>query len=96
MSMRLSFKEESRNDWTRCVAEGGALPTGDIQLGAILRIADATELMAKNHNRMQADLEYYKKAHAEQQRIISKLQRRISSLKGVITHMKKSSQPLDS
>lgn len=40
------YKQESRKDWFSTLPEGQGLSIEHLQLGAILRIADATELMA--------------------------------------------------
>ena len=50
-----SFREQSRRDLAS-LKEGN--PTNEeIQLGAILRMADATELMASNYTQLQKDRE---------------------------------------
>lgn len=42
------YKEESRKPWHRI----GNLEPGDLELGCLQRIADATELMAREHQNL--------------------------------------------
>lgn len=60
----------------------------EISTGALQRIADASELMAKNHEKMERDLNYLKERHRENLARISKLERSNAALKGVITRLK--------
>lgn len=51
------FKEASRNDsWGVTLSDNDNLTIDQIQLGAILRIADASEAMAKNNNNLLDDV----------------------------------------
>jgi len=81
------FKEESRKNW--CADQDDALSEGQIKLGCILRIADATELMSKNHQELIRERDNYKKWYEEERDKKNHLMRRIISLKGVITKIKK-------
>lgn len=49
MSDTISMKDASRKNWAIVKDRLDDLSTLEIQLGAILRIADATEAMAKRH-----------------------------------------------
>jgi hypothetical protein len=82
-----SYREESKKDWG--TGNQDALSLEQIQLGALLRIADATEAMAKNYIRMQDDLEYYKKHYREQKIEIAHLSRSNRALKGHFRRLKK-------
>jgi hypothetical protein len=84
-----SYKEESRRNWGKKLNDGEALDTGLIQLGAILRIADATELMASNFLSLQAEVQRLRESKTMWMNIAAKEQRRVASLKGVITKLKK-------
>ena len=59
-----------------------------ISTGALQRIADATELMAKNYIKLQDDAAMYKRWYNESREQKEKLYRQISALKGVITELK--------
>lgn len=84
-----SYRDSSRvNYGTNDDAK--SLTLEQINTGSLLRIADATELMAKNHIQLQNDLDWYKKRYPEQREEIAHLNNRIRSLKGVITRLKKS------
>lgn len=67
---KISLKDASRVDWVSDPVKPGSNYPGDtnIQLGCLMRIANATEAMATEYTRMQRDLEYYKKWYAEKQR----------------------------
>lgn len=59
-----------------------------ISTGSLQRIADATELMARNYLELQKERDNYKKGYYEKREQIEKLYRQISALKGVITKLK--------
>jgi hypothetical protein len=60
-----------------------------VKIGALQRIADACELMAKNYIVLQEDAALYKRWYEEREAKIDHLLGRIASLKGVITKMKR-------
>ncbi len=60
-----------------------------VQLGCMQRIADATEKMASNYQKMEADLEMYKRWYNQKNERIKKLNYEIRTLKGHITRLKK-------
>jgi hypothetical protein len=84
-----NWKDESRKDWATKLADGETLSTEKIQLGAILRIADATELMASEQIKMKNDLEWYKRRYYEQTLEIQEIKRSNAALRGHITRLKK-------
>ena len=59
-----------------------------ISTGSLQRIADATELMAKNFIALQNDRDMYKRWYYEGNAKNTKLCKQISALKGVITKLK--------
>ena len=90
------YREVSRCDWGRSHEEGAPLNktfnNADIQLGALLRIADATEAMAKNWRQLVAERD---EAVASRDRAFErerKLEYRVAALRGVITRMKRGSR----
>lgn len=87
MSQHISFREHSRQDYGRM--DGGKLTVEQISCGALLRIADATEAMARNHVQMQADLDYYKTLSETRAEVINRLERSTAALRGTITKLKK-------
>jgi hypothetical protein len=60
-----------------------------LQTGALLRIADATELMAKNHIELQNELERNKRWFNQEREYRVAEQKTNSNLKGQITKLKK-------
>jgi hypothetical protein len=83
----LSYREESRRDWG--IDSANAMNLDRIKAGAILRIADATEAMAKNYLALQEERDRYKRWYEERQRRVLHLERSNAALRGVITRMKK-------
>jgi hypothetical protein len=88
MGKQVSIKSNSRKDW--------GYPEGDFKLntseiitqGAIMRIADATEVMARSYNDLIRDRDNYKRYYSEQCDRVQKLHKTISALKGHITRLK--------
>lgn len=60
----------------------------NIQTSCMMRMADAAELMASNYVKLQQDMDYYKRLYRESRGQIEVLNKKISSLRGVITRMK--------
>ena len=89
MSEFKSYRDQSRLNWG---SENESLhkDTDRIKLGAHLRIADAMELMAKNHAQLIEERDRFKRWWQEEQSKVSKLYRRVAALRGVITRLKKS------
>jgi hypothetical protein len=85
----VSFRKGSRVNWGRS-HEGGIQPDSETQLGAILRIADATELMAQRHQELIDERDRYKKFYDNEWVRHKVSKRRIAALKGVITKLKRS------
>jgi hypothetical protein len=81
------FRDESRREYGT-EAEGG-VSLDQMNAGSLQRIADATEMMAQNHIRLQSDLAQYKRWYNEEREQNRHLERRIRSLKGVITRLRK-------
>ena len=84
-----NFKDESRINWGRELCDKQQLPNNEIQLGAIMRIADAVEVMAKNHQQLIDERDRYKKWYEDGGQRREKLYRQISGLRGYITRLKK-------
>ena len=87
------FKDESRKNWcTRRPDDQGEawnISPDQAKFGAILRIADACELMAKNHDELVLQRDLFRDALQEKITAIIGLERKIAALRGVITKMKK-------
>ena len=85
--MSESFRKESRRDWS---TSGGAAPTLEwLQFGAIQRIADATELMARRHQELVDERDRYKRWYDTEHSEARRLARSNNALRGQITKLKK-------
>ena len=82
-----TLKDHSRTQWT----EHGDPYPGDenVKLGCLQRIADATEEMAKNHVRMQDQINYLDKRCKLLTEEAERLRRSNTALRGRITRLKK-------
>lgn len=85
-----SYKDESRVNWG--TNDEGALRLEQINTGAMLRIADATEAMAKNHVKLIADHDMYERWYKTEHAAVLRLQRRVSAYKGQITKLKRAKE----
>jgi len=83
-----SFKDQSRIDWHNEARQKSA-SIEDIQTGALQRIADATEAMAKNHQQIINERDRYKEWYENTKIREDLANRRIAALQGVITKLKK-------
>ncbi len=83
-----SYRDESRKNWGKG-AERGGLNDGEIKLGALLRIADATEAMAQRHTELIADRDRYERYYREERSRRRTCERSAAALKGQITKLKK-------
>ena len=79
----MNQREKSREDFT---AESSY---ESINSGSLQRIADACEKMAASYDSVRNDRDLYKRWYEERGRAIDYLNKRIASLRGVITKMKK-------
>jgi hypothetical protein len=82
------YREESRSNWGAELEEGTELDREQIQLGAILRIADATEAMAKNVTQLEASLKYYRGRTEELEAEIKRLGRSVRAYRGLLKRRK--------
>lgn len=81
-----TFKEISKGDWH---AANGPVSNEQIKIGALQRIADASEIMAQNHIRLQNERDQYKRWYEEERKRCEKLKRSNAGLQGVITKLKR-------
>lgn len=83
----MSYREQSRRDYGR--GDYQALTDDQCKVGALLRIADATEVMAKEYNRLLHDLTWYKARCEDQSKTIKHLLGSRAAYKAHLTRMKK-------
>lgn len=82
------FKEESRKEWGQAIPDNDNISNELIQLGAILRIADATEKMCADRVKLEKDLEWFKKECRQLNEEIAKLRRSKASYIGKLRKAK--------
>jgi len=83
------LKEATRDLDYVCDSLAGTLTVNEIQTGCLMRIADAAELMAKDHQRAINDRDMYKRWYQDERARHTLTQRSNAALRGVITKMKK-------
>jgi hypothetical protein len=85
-----SYKGESRKEWVKLtLTESECLNHSDLQLGAILRIADAIEKMAQRHIDLIDRAEYLKGYNDRLIKSNETLTRSNNALRGIIKSKKK-------
>lgn len=81
-----TFREESRRNWHQ--TGDGPLSDDRIKIGCLQRIADATELMAKDHARLVREAEWLKRRAENAEATATRLARSNAALRGVIRKLK--------
>lgn len=89
MGTKNDIKQLSRVNYSVSLSEGQLMSNELITMGAIQRIADATELMASNYKKLQDDVKMYERWYNEETERNNRLRKSISVLKGHITRLKK-------
>lgn len=84
-----TYRDASRTNWGRDKAE---VTDEHIKLGAVLRIADAVELMAKRYQQLVDDRDMYERWYQSERATVLKLGRSNAALRGHIARLKKSKQ----
>lgn len=85
-----NYRELSKQDWHNAAAPEAGTPER-INAGSLQRIADSCELMAKDRERMESNLRYYKQRSESLEKDRDRLTRSNSALRGVIKRMKRAS-----
>jgi len=83
-----SYREESKSDFGTTIEETKNITIEQLNTGAILRIADATEKMASNYVRMENDLATYKRRAELKESEIRYLLKSNAALRGHIKWLK--------
>lgn len=82
--MSESLREKSRRNWTN-----DSSTNENIQLGCMLRIADATEKMALRYTELISERDWLAGAYRRRNDDFSRLERSLAAHKGQITRLKK-------
>jgi len=83
---KTDIREGSRRNWH---INTDGLNVGQIQLGAILRIADATEKMCLDREKLERDYRYMRNNRDFYRNLYEKERRRSAGLKGYVGRLKK-------
>lgn len=81
-----SLRDESRVNYR---VRGERASTDELRTGALQRIADATEAMAKHHTELIRERDMYARLYDEQCDRAGKLERSNAALRGQITRLRK-------
>lgn len=82
-----TYKDHSRGNWYNSLSQNPTLD--ELQTGALQRIADATELMAKNYLHLQAEAQKYKRWYESEVADNKRLGRSNAAYKGMVNKLKK-------
>lgn len=85
----VDHRKNSRANWGKEVDREANPDFEDIKLGCMLRIADATEAMAKNHVALQAERDRLAKRCDSLQAEVDRLRRKRAALRGVVSRLKR-------
>lgn len=82
-----AYREESKKNWG--TSEDGGLTDDQIRTGAILRIADALEVMAENHDKLVRDRDWLRERLKEEEWRGKTMRRANAALRGHVSRLKK-------
>lgn len=83
---KLTLRQGSRRNYLP--KEGKETSNETLHTGALLRIADAVEVIAKDYHQIIKDRDYYKRRAAVRMEQIEALERKIAAERGVKTRFK--------
>lgn len=81
-----SYREESRSNWGCTDRQPD---TNELKLGALMRIADATEVMAHEYQKLINDRDLYKRWYNNAKDECDRIGRSNATLRGQITKLRK-------
>lgn len=79
-----SFREASKENYGRTLPPGTSMPDEGLKIGALLRIADATEKMAQGYDQLIRDRNYQRERKEALDRENSRLRRKVAAYKGML------------
>jgi|SRR5690625_310104 len=83
-----NYRQQSRDVQWGC-NQAGNLTLEQINAGSLLRIADATEKMCMDRQKLERDYKYMRESRDRYLHLLESERRRNSALRGVITRMKR-------
>lgn len=91
---QVNWKQASKVDWSTTFPDGKTFPGIErVNAGSLMRIADATEVIANNYGDLIAERNRYERWYNEQRDKVKRLEKSNAALRGVISRMKKIKQP---
>lgn len=93
MKIHKDFKEESRKNYGVTVELGEGLSLEQLRIGALLRIADAVEKVAANHDTLRKELEHQTDRATIAFQHLEKVQRSNRALRGYLKRLKRKATP---
>lgn len=96
MSNKTSIRDISRSEFCVEEIEGKKFSLDQLKVSALLRIADATESMAKNYTEMQSDIDHLKKRNIALSLENSQLKKTTASQQSQLTKKDKKDGQLQS
>lgn len=85
-----SYKEASRTNWGKECLPGEGLTIEQINCGALLRVADSCESMARNHDQLQRRAEWAESRMKDLQANVDQLRHSNAALRGHLNRIKRS------
>lgn len=79
-----SYREASKENYGRELAEGESMSNEGLRTGALLRISDAVEKMAQEYDRILRDRNYQKDKAERLEREAATLRRSVAAYKGLL------------
>lgn len=80
-TVRKNYREESRKNYGTDTEDGVGITMDQLNAGSLMRIADATELMARNFLELQADRDKYKRWYESEQSTVKMLRDQLRTTK---------------
>ena len=79
-----SFRQESKRNYVQELEDNEGMCLDQLKLGAIMRIADAIEIIAKEHQSLIEERNRYKRWFEDERQITKRLVNRNTRLRGYI------------
>lgn len=93
MKVYKDFREQSRKQWGTTIEETDTLNCEQLQVGALLRIADAVEKLAAPYDTLRQDRDFQEERAKYAFRQAEKAQRSNNALRGYLKRLKRKAAP---
>lgn len=86
----MNLREATKREWGTI----GERPTiEELHTGALLRLADSSELIANNYRHLLEERDMYERWWKEERNRVARLERSLSAMRGVVTKLKGKAAP---